>query len=140
MSLLIPKNLRRRKPQTRTLNGKASNGNTVAFGEFGLKAMDNRYVTNRQLESARKVIVRSVKKFGKIWFRVFPAFPLTKKGLEMPMGKGKGEVDQYTAPIKKGKVVFEINGLPEAEAREVLMKAAAKMPMKMRVVAKGEVR
>jgi large subunit ribosomal protein L16 len=105
-----------------------------------LKATTSDYVSNKQIEAARKVIVRSIKKVGKIWIRIFPDVPFTKKGLEMPMGTGKGDVDIYTAPVRKGKILFEITGLAEAEAREVLIKASKKLSVKARVVAKGEVR
>ena len=138
--LLTPKRWKYRKPIIRSLTGKSARGTTVAFGDFGLKATTSGYITNKQIEAARKVVVRSIKKVGKIWIRIFPDVPFTKKGLEMPMGAGKGEVDIYTAPVRKGKVLFEVSGLTEAEAQEALIKASKKLPIKGRVVAKGEIR
>lgn len=138
--LLTPKRWKYRKPIIRQLNGKSSRGSSIAFGEFGLKAITSDYVTNKQIEAARKVIVRHIKKVGKIWIRVFPDVPFTKKGLEMPMGTGKGDVDIYTAPVKKGKILFEITGLSREDAQKVLLSAAKKLPIKARVVEKGEIR
>ncbi|AHB40852.1 hypothetical protein P148_SR1C00001G0037 [candidate division SR1 bacterium RAAC1_SR1_1] len=138
--LLTPKRWKYRKPIIKSLTGKSARGTTVAFGDYGLKATTSAYISNKQIESARKVIVRSIKKVGKIWIRIFPDTPFTKKGLEMPMGTGKGDVDIYTAPVRKGKVLFEVSGLNAAEAHEVLIKASKKLPVKARVVAKGEIR
>ena len=138
--LLTPQRWKFRKPIVRSLTGKSCRGTTVAFGDYGLKATTSDYVTNKQLEAARKVIVRAIRKLGKLWMRVFPDVPFTKKGLEMPMGTGKGEVDIYTAPVRKGKVLFEVSGLPKAIAYETLTKAGKKLPVRTRVVAKGEVK
>jgi len=138
--LLTPKRWKYRKPIIRSLTGKSARGTEVSFGDFGLKATTSGYITNKQIEAARKVIVRSIKKVGKVWIRIFPDVPFTKKGLEMPMGTGKGDVDIYTAPVKKGKVLFELNGLSEADAHQALIKACKKLPVKGRVVAKGEIR
>lgn len=140
MSLLTPKNRKYRKEHVKHISWTASRGNTVAFGEFWLKAISSDYVTSRQLESARKVIVRYTRKVGKVWFRVFPNVPLTKLGLEMPMGKGKGEVEQYAARIKRGKIMFEVSGVTREEAQDLLIKAGKKLPVKCRVVEKGEIR
>ncbi len=107
--LLQPKKWKHRKQFIPVLRGKAKSGYTVSFGQYGLKAMDSGYVSSRQLESARKVIIRHVRKVGKIWFRVFPDVPFTKKGLEMPMGKGKGDVDQYKAKVKRGRILMEVS-------------------------------
>ena len=134
--LLTPKRWKYRKPIIRSLTGKSTRGSTVAFGEYGLKATTSAYVTNKQIEAARKVIVRSIKKVGKLWIRVFPDVPFTKKGLEMPMGTGKGDVDVYTAPVRKGKILFEVVGLSRELAQETLTKASKKLPVKTRVVAK----
>lgn len=138
--LLTPKRWKYRKPIIRSLTGKSYRGSTVAFGEYGLKATTSAYVTNKQIEAARKVIVRSIKKVGKLWIRVFPDVPFTKKGLEMPMGTGKGDVDIYTAPVRKGKILFELVGLPRDLAHETLTKASKKLPVKTRVVAKWEIK
>lgn len=138
--LLTPKRWKYRKPIIKSLTGKSARGTTVAFWDFGLKATTSGYISNKQIEAARKVIVRSIKKVGKIWIRIFPDVPFTKKGLEMPMGTGKGDVDIYTAPVRKGKVLFEVTGLTQQEAQEALIKASKKLPVKARVVAKGEIR
>ena len=138
--LLTPKRWKYRKPIINQLRGKASRGATVAFGDYWLKALTSAYITNKQLEAARKVIVRSIRKVGKIWIRIFPDTPFTKKGLEMPMGSGKGEVDIYTAPVRKGRVLFEVSGLTHDEAHLALIKAWKKLPVKVRVVAKAEIR
>jgi large subunit ribosomal protein L16 len=116
-----------------------SRGNLVAFGDYWLKALDNGYVSNKQLESMRKVVIRSIKKIGKMWFRVFPDVPFTKRWLEMPMGKGKWEVDIYKARVRKGKILIEISGL-EREAAELLFKKASyKLPIKTKLVGKSEI-
>lgn len=122
------------------ITGAATRGNQVSFGDFGLKAMTSSYVTNRQLEAARKVIVRYTRKVGKMWIRVFPDVPYTKKGLEMPMGTGKGEVAFYQARIKKGWVLFEVSGLDRTTAEEAFKMAWFKLPMKVRLVEKGEIK
>lgn len=106
--LMQPQRRKYRKQHVPVLKGKAKKGYEVSFGTYGLKAMENGYLSSRQLESVRKVIVRHTRKVGKIRMRVFPDVPFTKKGLEMPMGKGKGEVDQYKASVKKGKIILEI--------------------------------
>jgi large subunit ribosomal protein L16 len=138
--LLTPKRWKYRKPIIRSITGKAYRGSTVAFGDYGLKATTSAYVTNKQIEAARKVIVRSIKKVGKVWIRIFPDVPFTRKGLEMPMGTGKGDVDIYTALVKKGRVLFEINGLSRELAQETMIKASKKLPLKARFVTRGEIK
>lgn len=138
--LLTPKRRKHRKQFRPHLKGAATRGNTIAFGEFGLKATTSGVITNKQIEAARKVIVRHTRKVGQLWIRIFPDTPITKKGLEMPMGSGKSDVDGYASPVRKGKVLFEITGLPREKAEEVLISASKKLPIKGRVVAKGEVR
>lgn len=138
--LLTPKRWKYRKPLVRQLRGKSYRGSTVAFGQYGLKAITSSYLTNKEIEAARKVIVRAIKKTGKMWIRVFPDVPFTKKGLEMPMGTGKGDVDIYTAPVRKGKIMFELMGIPRAEAKEALIKASKKLSVKARFVERGEVK
>lgn len=122
------------------LSGVSKWGTTVSFGTYGLKAVENGFVTNRQIEAARKVIVRRIRKIGKLRIRVFPDTPITKSGLEMPMGKGKGEVDRYAARVKRGKILFEIWGVNEELATECFVKATKKLPLKARVVIKGEIK
>ncbi len=105
-----------------------------------MKALENGYLTNRQIEAARKVLVRYVRKVGKLWIRVFPDIPYTKKGLEMPMGKGKGDVDHYRAKIKRGKIIFELVGIDRETAQKAINLAAYKLPIKVRLVERGEVK
>lgn len=136
--LLTPKRRKHRKQMIPKLKGKNTRGSTVAFGEFWLKATTSEYVSNRQLEAARKVIVRHTRKIGKIRFRVFPDTPFTKMWLEMPMGKGKWDVDIYKAKVRKGKIILEISGLDKEQAIKVLSSASKKLPLKTRVVEKGE--
>lgn len=115
-------------------------GNRVSFGEFGMKATTSGYLTNRQLEACRKVIVRVTRKVGKIWFRVFPDLPYTKKGLEMPMGKGKGDVDSYRVRVKRGKMLFEISGVDRETAKKVFRQASYKLPVKTTMIERGEIK
>jgi len=140
MSILTPKRWKYRKQMRGRISGVATRGNKVSFGDYGLKATTSAYVTNRQLEAARKVIVRYTRKVGKLRFRVFPDVPYTKKGLEMPMGSGKGDVDFYQARVKKGGLLFEVSGLDRATAEEAFKMASYKLPMTTRIVEKGEVR
>lgn len=98
--------------------------------------MTSSYITNKEIEAARKVIVRAIKKTGKMWIRIFPDVPFTKKGLEMPMGTGKGDVDIYTAAVRKGRVMFELMGIPREAAKEALIKASKKLSIKARFVEK----
>lgn len=118
----------RSKPETR--------GITVAFGQFGLKAMTPARITSNQLEAARRALTHSAGKTAKIWIRIFPDRPFTKKAAEVGMGSGKGDVQGYVAEIRPGRVIFEIDGTPEAMAREALRKASTKLPLKARVVAR----
>ncbi len=138
--LLTPKRWKFRKPIIRSLKWKSTRWTSVSFWDYWLKAVTSWYISNKQIEASRKVIVRHIKKVGKVWIRIFPDVPFTKKWLEMPMGTGKGDVDIYTAPVRKGKVLFEVSGLDEEEAKKVLISASKKLPIKARVVAKWEVR
>lgn len=138
--LLAPNRWKFRKQFRGRLKGTAQKGTRVAFWDRWLKATTSGYLTNRQLESARKVIVRVTRKVGKIWFRVFTDLPYTKKGLEMPMGKGKGDVDSYRVRVKPGKIIFEISGVDRATAQEVFKQATYKLPIKTTLVARGEIK
>ena len=138
--LLTPKRRKHRKQMVPNLKGKSTRGSTVAFGEYGLKATTSDYVSNRQLEAARKVIVRHTRKIWKIRFRVFPDVPFTKIGLEMPMGKGKGEVDIYKAAVRKGRIILEVSWLDQEMANKVLASASKKLSVKTRIVAKWEMK
>jgi len=138
--LLTPKKWKYRKQIVPSLKWKSYRGSTISFWEYGLKATSSWYLTNKQLEAARKVIVRHTRKVGQLWMRVFPDTPITKKGLEMPMGSGKWDVDIYAAPVRKGKILFEISWLPRELAEEVIVSAAKKLPIKAKFVAKGEIK
>jgi len=127
--MLQPKRTKFRKQHKGRNRGLAERGSKVSFGEFGLKAVDRGRLTARQIEAARRVITRRVKRGGKIWIRVFPDKPITQKPLEVRMGKGKGNVEYWVAQIKPGRVIYEMEGVPEDVAREALMLAAAKLPM-----------
>lgn len=140
MVLLSPNRWKYRKQFRGRLKGMSTRGNRVAFGQYWLKATTAWYLTNRQLESARKVIVRVTRKIGKIWFRVFTDLPYTKKGLEMPMGKGKGEVDTYRVRVKPWKIIFEISGVDKATAKEVFKQATYKLPLSTTLVERGEIK
>src|ERR671922_682351 len=128
--MLQPKQTKYRKQQKGRNRGLASRGNKVSFGEFALKAMARGHLTARQLEAARRTISRYVKRGGKLWIRIFPDKPITKKPLEVRQGKGKGNVEYWVAQIQPGKLIFEIAGVTEEVAREAFALAAAKLPIK----------
>ena len=132
--MLTPKKVKHRKWMKGRSKGLATRGTEISFGSFGLKAEGTRWVSARQLEAGRRAIIRYLRKGGKMWIRVFPDKPVSKKGAEVPMGGGKGGVDHYAVPIKPGRVIFEVDGIKEDMAREALRKAAAKMPMKTRFI------
>lgn len=136
--MLFPKKVKYRKWQTGRWNMKhtraATRGTTVAFGSHGLKAVTHARVRSNQIESARKVVVRNLGKTGKMWIRVFPDRPFTKKPPEVKLGKGKGDPVGYEVEILPGRILFEIDGVPEAVAVEALVKAAKKLPLKAKVV------
>ena len=128
--MLSPKKVKFRKAQKGRLHGKAYRGSSLAFGEFGLKALEPCLITARQLEAARIAITRFVKRGGKIWIRVFPDKPMTKKPAETRMGKGKGPIEGYAAVVKPGRVLFEVEGLDFALAKQALKLASDKLPVK----------
>ncbi len=134
----MPKKLKRRKPHRPDVRrkGDATSGDYVAFGSFGLKATTSGWVTAQQLESARRVITKYVKRGGKVWIRVFPHSPITTKGSQTTMGGGKGAPDSYVAAIRAGKVIFEIDGIVETQAREALNLAGYKLPLKTKIAVK----
>jgi len=136
--MLMPKKLKRRKPHRPNVRGKggATSGNYVAFGSFGLKATTAGWITAQQLESARRVIAKFIRRGGKTWIRIFPHSPITTKGSQTTMGGGKGAPDFYVAAIRAGKIIFEIDGIAETQAREALSLAAYKLPVKTKIVAK----
>ena len=137
--LLLPKRWKHRKQFRPHLKWVTSRGTTVSFGEYGLKATTSWVITNKQIEAARKVIVRYTRKVGQLWVRIFPDTPITKKGLEMPMGSGKSDVDAYAAPVRRGKILFEVTGLDRETVERIFESAAKKLPVKARVVARWEV-
>ncbi len=138
--MLIPKKVKYRKWHTMRKNpakvGVASRGATVAFGSFGIKATEGARIKSNQIEAARKVISRTVGKTGKVWIRIFPDMPYTQKPAEVKLGKGKGDLAGYVAPVKPGRVLFEVDGVAEAVAREALRKAGTKLPVKTKIVAR----
>ena len=137
--MLMPKRTKFRKAQRGRRTGKAKGGFSVDFGEFGLKALEPAWMTNRQIEAARVAVTRHIKRGGKIWIRVFPDKPFTKKPAETRMGKGKGAPEYWVAVIKPGRVLFEIEGVSEKMAREAMQLAANKLPMKTRFVTRAEI-
>ncbi len=137
--MLVPKKVKHRKwHKPRRMNkGVASRTTTIAFGSFGLKATSHSWVSSRQIEAARRVLTRYVKRGGKIWIRIFPDRPVTRKGSEVPMGGGKGSPDHYVCTVKPGMVMFEMEGITEAEAREALVQAAYKLSVTAVFVSKS---
>lgn len=131
--MLAPKKLKHRKQQKGRRGGKATRKIALQYGSFGLKTLEAYWLTSRQIEAARRVMTRYVKRGGKIWIRVFPDKPVTAKGGEMPMGKGKGSVDHYVAVIKPGMVLFEMDGIAPNEAHAALEFAAHKLPVKCKL-------
>ena len=127
--MLMPKKVKYRKQQRGRMKGKAWRGSELSFGEYGLKVMECGYITDRQIEASRIAMTRFIKRGGKIWVRVFPDKPITKKPQETRMGKGKGAPDQWVAVVKPGRVMFEMEGVTEASAREAMKLAAAKLPI-----------
>ena len=134
--MLSPKRVKHRKQmkQVRHLRGVETRGTSVSFGEYGLMALDSAWITNRQIEAARVAMTRHIKRGGKIWIRIFPDKPLTKKPAEVRMGKGKGSPEHWVATVRKGRVMYEVTGVEESVAREALRLAGAKLPVKTRVV------
>ncbi len=135
--MLMPKKVKYRKQQRGRLKGIASQKTEVDFGSFGLQSMENSWMSSRQIEAARRAITRYLKRGGKLWIRVFPDQAITKKGSEVPMGTGKGAVESYVAGVKKGMVLFEVDGIVESVAREAFRLASHKLPVKTRFVFKS---
>ena len=136
--MLMPKKTKFRKAQRGRMTGKAKGGSAINFGEFGLKALEPCWLTNRQIEAARIAMTRYIKRGGKIWIRVFPDKPVTKKPAETRMGKGKGAPDHWVAVVKPGRILFEIEGVSGTLAREALRLAANKLPVKAKFVTRSE--
>lgn len=133
-----PNKVKYRKKQRGRMKGNSIRGSRVNFGEFALKAVEPAWITERQIESARVAITRYMKRGGKVWIRIFPDHPVTKQPSETRMGKGKGDVDYYVARVKPGRILFELEGLIEPEAKKAMKRAAAKLPMKCRFAVRGK--
>ena len=132
--MLMPKRVKHRKQQRGRMSGQSTRGATIAFGEYGLKAMEPQWLTNRQIEAARVAITRHIKRAGKLWIRVFPDKPVTVKPAETRMGKGKGNPEYWVAVVKPGRVLFELEGVAPEVARRALELAASKLPCKTKFV------
>jgi large subunit ribosomal protein L16 len=136
--MLMPKRVKYRKQHRGRMKGKARRGNKVSFGEYGLQALEPCWMTSRQIEAARRAIVRYVHRSGKLWIRVFPDKPVTKRAAETRMGKGKGAVDHWVAVVKPGRMLFEISGVTEEAAREAMRLASHKLPIPTRFLTREE--
>jgi large subunit ribosomal protein L16 len=136
--MLAPKRVKHRKVHKGRMRGKAHRGSTVSFGDYGLQTTECGWITNRQIESARVAMTRHIKRGGKVWIRIFPDKPLTKKPAETRMGKGKGNPEQWVAVVKPGRVMFEMEGVPESVAKRAMELAAAKLPVKCRFVSREQ--
>jgi len=134
MAILLPRKVKHRKWHKGRSKGIETRGTELAFGSYGLKSLDAQWVSSRQIEAARRTIIRYLKKGGKLWIRIFPQKPVTKKGTEVPMGGGKGSVDHYVFPVKPGRIIFELEGIKEKEAQEALKKATDKLPIKTKFI------
>ncbi len=132
--MLSPKRVKWRKQQKGRMKGKAHRGGTVAFGEYGLQATEPAWITNRQIEAARVAMTRHIKRGGKVWIRIFPDKPITQKPAETRMGKGKGNPEGWVAPVKPGRILFELEGVTEEVARRAMELASAKLPIPTRFV------
>lgn len=132
----MPKKTKWRKQQKRRRGGKASRMVSLSFGDYGLKSLGAYWITSRQIEAARKVLTRYIKKGGKVWIRIFPDKSVTVKGGEIPMGKGKGAVDHYVAVVKPGMIMFEMAGIAEPQAKEAMKMAGYKLPVKCKYIKK----
>jgi len=132
--MLQPKRTKYRKQMRGKNRGISNRGYELSFGEYGLKAVENGFLTSRQVESARKAITGTTKRGGKMWIRVFPSKPITAKPVEVRMGKGKGAVDHYECVIKAGKIVFELSGVDEITAKDAFRKAAVKLPVRSKFI------
>ncbi len=132
--MLQPKRTKHRKAHKGRIKGDAKRGATLAFGTFGLKSLEPKWITNRQIESARQAMTRHMKREGNVWIRIFPDKPITAKPAEVRMGKGKGNLEYYAAVVKPGRIMFEISGVPIALAKEALALAAQKLPVATKIV------
>lgn len=136
--MLIPKRVKFRRQHRGRMKGKAQTGNTIAFGEYGLQALEPAWITNQQIESARIAMTRYIKRGGKVWIKIFPDKPVTAKPAETRMGSGKGSPEFWVAVVKPGRILFELAGVPEETAREAMRLAAHKLPIKTKFVMRAE--
>ena len=136
--MLIPKRVKHRKQFRGRMKGRAMRGNTVSHGEFGLVALEPSWITNRQIEAARIAMTRYIKRGGQVWIKIFPDKPITVKPAGTRMGSGKGSPEYWVAVVRPGRVMFEMNGVPEATAREAMRLASHKLPIKCKFVVKGK--
>ena len=134
MAILYPKKIKHRKWQKGRSKGIETRGTEVSFGSYGLKALEPKWINSRQIEATRRAILRYLKKGGKLWIRIFPQKPVTSKGVEIPMGGGKGSVSHYVFPVKPGRILFELDGISEDLARRAFRKANDKLPIKTKFV------
>ncbi len=132
--MLLPKRVKHRKVQRGRMTGKATRGNTITYGEYGIQATEPSWITSRQIEAARIAMTRYIKRGGKVWIKIFPDKPITQKPAETRMGSGKGSPEYWVAVVKPGRVLFEIAGVPEETAREALRLASHKLPCKTKFV------
>lgn len=132
----MPRKVKHRKWRKGVSKGNENRATELAFGSFGLKSLSTKWISARQIEAARRAILRYMKKGGKLWIRIFPAKPVTKKGVEVPMGGGKGQVSHYVFPIKPGRIIFELDGVKEDIAKDAFKMAADKLPIKTKFVKK----
>lgn len=136
--MLLPKRVKYRRVHRGRMTGKALRGNTISHGEFGLQALEPAWITSNQIEAARIAMTRYCKRFGKVWIKIFPYKPISKKPAETRMGKGKGAPEYWVSVVKPGRIMFEIAGVPEETAREAMRLAANKLPIKCKFVVKKE--
>jgi large subunit ribosomal protein L16 len=136
--MLQPKRVKYRKRQKGRLRGLAVRGNVISFGDYGLQAVEKGWITNRQIEASRVAMTRHIKRGGQVWIRIFPDRPVTRKPAETRMGKGKGTPEGWVAPVKAGRVLFELEGVPQPVARRAMQLAAAKLPVKTKFIVREE--
>lgn len=136
--MLQPKKVKHRKAHKGRIKGDAQRGAMIAFGSFGLKALEPKWITNRQIEAARQAMTRHMKREGNVWIRIFPDKPITKKPAEVRMGKGKGSLEYWAAVVKPGRIMFEVDGVPQQLAQEALELAAQKLPIKTKFVVRRD--
>ena len=137
--MLLPKRVKYRKQQRGRMGGTALRGSEVSFGEFGLQALEPAWITNRQIEAARVALTRHIKRGGKVWIRIFPDKPITKKPAETRMGKGKGNPEEWVAVVKPGRILYEMEGVPASIARAALRLAASKLPLATRFIERSAI-